>query len=376
MIICLDISVLNDKQRTGIAVYTYNLIDALLKINKKDKFVLFGIATFDTYNYLKNLDFKKYLNVEMKIYRMPARVFRWAFLIWQWFNRPAIESFVGKVDIFHSFNWYLPPQRMGKVVATVFDMTVMLFPDSHQTKTIQLEKLRINRIKSYADLVITISQNSKIDFLKSAPLKKTAVIYPALPEQFKEKKGKGKGEGVLEKYNLKPGYVLAVGTLQPRKNIRSLIEAYLKSNLKEKLVLAGSFGWESSDLYELIKKHQEKIVTTGYVLDEDLPHFYKQALCLVYPSFYEGFGMPVLEALSLRTPVICSNTSSLPEAGGEAVLYIDPNSIDDIANALIRIKQKELRIKLVNKGLKQSKKFSWMESAKKLNSLYQRLVSL
>lgn len=376
MTICLDISVLNDKQRTGIAVYTYNLIDALLKINKKDKFVLFGIATFDTYNYLKNLDFKKYPNVEMKIYRMPARIFRWVFLIWQWFNRPSIESFVGKVDIFHSFNWYLPPQRMGKVVATVFDMTAMLFPDTHQTKTIQLEKLRINRIKSYADLVITISQNSKIDFLKFAPLKKTAVIYPALPEQFKEEKGKRKGERVLEKYNLKSGYILAVGTLQPRKNIRSLIEAYLKSNLEEKLVLAGSFGWESSDLYELIKKHRKKIVTTGYVLDEDLPHLYKQALCLVYPSFYEGFGMPVLEALSLRIPVICSNTSSLPEAGGEAVLYIDPNSIDDIANALIRIKQKELRIKLVNKGLKQSKKFSWMESAKKLNSLYQRLVSL
>src|SRR3990172_10883045 len=111
--IALDISVLSDKQRTGIAVYVYNLIDELLKLNQKDKFVLFGIATLETYQYLKNLPLNRYSNVEMKIYCMPAKFFRTAFLLWQRLEWPPIENLVGGGDIFHSFNWYFPPQKRG-----------------------------------------------------------------------------------------------------------------------------------------------------------------------------------------------------------------------------------------------------------------------
>src|SRR5690242_8574057 len=155
--ICLDISVLNEKQKTGIGVYTYELIKSFLEINRDDKIILFGISTLQTYSFLKNIEFKNYPNVELKIYKMPAKFFRTSFLLWQKLNWPTIEKFVGAVDIFHSFNWNLPPQKKGKVVATVFDMTSLLFPSLHLEKTTQLDRIRLKRIKKFADLVITIS---------------------------------------------------------------------------------------------------------------------------------------------------------------------------------------------------------------------------
>lgn len=361
MKIGIDISVLNDKQKTGIGVYTYELIKALLEVNQEDQFVLFGISTFETRNYLKNIEYKKYPNVRLAIYSIPAKAFRTTFLLWQTLNWPTIEKLIGPVDIFHNFNWYFPPQGKGKRVATVFDMTPILYPEWHQEKTVQLDRLRLKRIKENADLVVTISQNSKKDFLQFAPQARVEVVYPASSLQFKPASNSG--------------YILSVGTLEPRKNLVTLIKAYLESGLKNKLVLAGGAGWGSSEIFELAKKYPDKIEIRGFIKDEDLPDLYHGAVCLVYPSFYEGFGIPVLEALASGVPVICSNTSSLPEAGGDAPLYIDPNSKDSLKKALIKVVTDEsLRKKMIAKGLKQAKKFSWEKSAGKLNQLYQQLL--
>lgn len=371
MNIGLDISILNDKQKTGIAVYTFNLIDALLKINKKDKFLLFGFATFETSNYLKNLHFKNYPNVEMKIHKMPARFFRTFFLIWQKINRPFIENFTGSLDIIHSFNWYFPPAKSAKKIATVFDMTPLLFPSFHQEKTIQLDRVRLERVKREADLVITISKNSKFDFLKFSKNSKVEVIYPAVSEIFLKKLDKKKSQQVLTKYHLKNNYFLSVGTIEPRKNINGLIRAYLKSNLDEKLVLVGNWGWERDDLFKLIQKNQNKIISTGFVEEEDLPYLYGNALAFIYPSFYEGFGLPILEAQTCGCPVITSNNSSLPEAAGKGAIYINPNSTQDIIKAIKKISK--IRAELIKKGYENVKRFSWQKSAYQLNLLYQSM---
>lgn len=368
----IDISVLSDRQRTGIANYCYYLTKALLELNKKDHFILFGIATLDTYQYLKNLEFKKYPNVSLKIYKMPAKFFRTAFMLWQEFEWPPIENFIGPVDIFHSYNWYLPPQKSGKKVATVFDLTTLLYPDFHDPKTVSLDTIRLNRIKKGADLVITISKNGREDFLKFAPANKVEVIYPTA--SFKSGKIASEVKRVFNKYHLSPGYILSVSTLEPRKNTAGLIKAYLQSGLKNKLVLAGKIGWKNSSVLQLIEKNQDRIILTGFVEDEDLPILYNQAVCFVYPSFYEGFGIPILEAMSTGAPVITSKISSLPEVGGGAVYYIDPFDVGDIKRALVEVvENKNVRKNLIKMGLKQVKKFSWITSARKLNLLYQRL---
>lgn len=371
--ICLDISVLNDREKTGVGIYTYQLIKALLKINRKDRFILFGISTLKTHTYLKNIEFKNYPNVTLKLFKYPARLFRNSFLLWQKINWPKIENLVGPVNIYHSFNWYLPPVENCKVVATVFDMTPILFPEYHLKKTIQLDKVRFNRIKQSADLVITISQNSKKDFLKFDPQKKVEVIYPAVSDIILKKINEEENKRILKKYNLNLGFLLSVGTLEPRKNIIFLIRAYLKSKIKEKLVLVGKWGWERGELSELINKNKGRIITTGYIDEEDLAILYKEARCFIYPSLYEGFGLPVLEAMQSGTPVISSNTSSLPEVGGRAVLYMNPNNLDSLISALRRIKDQELRVNLKELGFKQARKFSWKESAMKLNLLYQQI---
>lgn len=366
----IDISVLNDNQRTGIGVYTDQLIKALLRINKKDKFILFGITSYENYGLLKNIEFKDNLNVELKIFKLPKKIFRRSFVLWQKINWPGIEKLVGKVDLFHSFNWYLPPQKFGKSIATVFDMTPILFPQFHKKQTVQLEKLRLKRIKEKADLVVTISENSKADFLNFAPDSRVEVIFPSVSDIFTSKKVSSSNF----QNQLKPGYIIAVGTLEPRKNIRGLIKAYLDSKIKEKLVLVGDWGWERNDLFEILKKNKEKIITTGFINEEELYGLYRKAGCLVYPSFYEGFGMPILEAMSLGVPVICSNTSSLKEVGGDAPLYIDPKNLAEITRALVKIvKGDNLRKNMVSKGFKQVRKFSWDKSAKKLDFLYQQL---
>lgn len=369
-IIGIDISVLNDKQKTGIAVYAYNLIDALLKLNRQDKFILFGIATLNTYNYLKNLPFKNYPNVEMKIYKMPACFFRNIFLLWQKFNWPPIENFTGKVDIFYSFNWYFPPQKTGKKVGTVFDLTSITHPEWHDPKTTELDKIRLKRMSKMADLIIAISENSKKDFLKVFPHSNVEIVYPAAKAQIMAKADAVKTKEILQKYNINPGFILSVATLEPRKNLPGLLKAYLSSRLARPLVLVGGAGWKNQELMNLVNRHQSKIKVMGFITDEELPVFYQQAFCLIYPSFYEGFGMPVLEAMACGVPVICSNTSSLPEVGGEAVIYVNPCCRDEIKSALINLESKpNLRKALIQKGLKQAEKFSWNKSAKILGEL-------
>lgn len=372
MTIGLDISVLNDKEKTGIGVYTYELINALLKINKKDQFILFGISTFKTYNFLKNIEFKKYPNVKLKIYKLPAKTFRLSFLSWQKIGFPNIENLVGSVDIFHSFNWYLPPQKGGKTVATVFDMTPIIYPKFHLEKTIQLEKVRLKRISEKADLVITISENSKKDFLKYSPKSRVEVMYPAADNinlNFK----KSDIARVLRKYNLQLGYFLSVSTLEPRKNLLNVLKAYLQSNLKTPLVLVGGSGWKSGEIADLIKTNN-RIRLLGYVAEDELPVLYNSAKCLIYLSFYEGFGLPVLEAMRCQTAVVSSNTSSLPEVGGGAPMYVNPQDEKGIIEKLKEIdKDKKLRGEMIKKGIKQTNKFSWEKSARKLNLLYQNL---
>ena len=180
-------------------------------------------------------------------------------------------------------------------------------------------------------------------------------------------------EDLKKKYGIKGEYILFVGTLQPRKNIVRLIEAFSRVSRSSlipntlSLIIVGKKGWLYEEILEAPKKFdvQGKVKFLDFVPDEDLPAFYKHAVCFVLPSLYEGFGLPILEAMKYGCPVITSNISSLPEAGGDAALYVDPLDVNDITKNLeLIIKDSELRKKLIEKGYEQVKKFSWEKTAK------------
>ena len=175
-------------------------------------------------------------------------------------------------------------------------------------------------------------------------------------------------EDLNKKFGIKRDYILFVGTLQPRKNIERLVEAFSKLKNKElELVIVGKKGWQYEEILAAPSKFgvSERVKFLDFVENKDLPSLYKNALCFVLPSLYEGFGLPVLEAMKFGCPVLTSNVSSLPEAGGDAAIYFDPTSAEDIAKSLqLVINDEGLRKEMIKKGYNQVKKFSWEKTAK------------
>lgn len=370
----IDVSVLASGQKTGVGVYCFNLIDNLLKIDKTDHFILFALHPLGkTSNDI--LHFKKYPNVKLKIYKLPVQSFRRLLILWQTINFPLIETLIGKVDIFHSFNTFIPPQKTGRSVATFYDLSSIYYPAFHKKQTSKLDDLRFKRMVKKSDLILTISRFSKNEFLQKWPGKKVEVIYPAPRGIFYQKINESENESVLKKYNLEKRYFLFVGTLEPRKNVERLIKAFsvFTDGGSASLVIVGSNGWLSDDIYYLPKKLgiDERVKFLDYVEDKDLPALYRSALCLIYPSLYEGFGLPAVEAFKMGIPVITSNNSSLSEIGKNSAVLIDPMDTEKITDAMRKIfTNARLRNTLIKKGRIKAKEFSWEKGARQLLKFY------
>jgi glycosyltransferase involved in cell wall biosynthesis len=183
----------------------------------------------------------------------------------------------------------------------------------------------------------------------------------------------------VEKYSLPQEYVLAVGTLEPRKNLRTLLEAYaqLKPDQRQPLVVVGGQGWSFDETKALIGELglTDEVSFTGYVPDEDLPALYAGCTTFVFPTHYEGFGIPVAEAMAVGVPVICSNTSSVPEVAGSAARMFDPNSAAELAEALKNVLgDARLRKQMAADSKRQGKRFSWLETARQTHAVYEQVL--
>lgn len=377
MEIGFDITVLVEDKRTGIGNYVYSLLQALLKIDQKNKYALLGITPLKAYSYIRRPEFLNKQNVELKAYRMPSKLFHRIFAVWQTLKFPPVEWFTGDIDVFHSFDWFCPPTKKAKTVATIFDVTPLTHPEWHTSGNIKQHARRLKAIQKQADFVITISQASKKDIVKILKIssEKITVAYPGVDEKkFYPVKNKFLLTRVLEKYNLKPGYILFVGTIQPRKNIARLIKAYeilrREKKFKQSLVLVGRRGKGAEKF-----KSKEGVILTDYILDEDLPFIYNAARVFVYPSLYEGFGIPIIEAMACGCPVVTSNISSMPEVVGKAAVLVNPYNIKDIAKGIKEILDNtKFSDKLRSVGIERVKKFTWGKCAKTTLKTYQKLV--
>ena len=289
-----------------------------------------------------------------------------------------------KLDVFFSPTHYLPLFTGVPSVISILDVSYLYFPNLFKKKDLYQLKFWGGYSIKKAKKIITISNSSKNDIIKMYKVNpgKVAVVYPGIKIQNSEFPGLAKRSGAgkiqnMEELNKKFGisspYILFVGTLQPRKNIVRLVEAF--SRLKDlgpktqdlNLVIVGKKGWQFEEILSAPKKYEveDRVKFLDSVSDEDLPSLYKNAICFCLPSLYEGFGLPILEAMQYGCPVATSNVSSLPEAGGDAALYFNPENVEDIKKSLESIIQSsELRDKLIKKGYEQVKKFSWEKSAK------------
>lgn len=273
-----------------------------------------------------------------------------------------------KLSVFFSPTHYLPLFNSVPSVIAILDVSYLHFPDLFNKKDLYQLKIWGGYSIRKAQKIITISEASKSDIIKLYGVSeaKIEVVYPGLKIAKSNKMNK---EELREKYGIGKDFVLFVGTLQPRKNITRLIEAFSKMKKGDlELVIVGKKGWQYEEILAAPQKFgvSERVKFLHEVTDEDLPAFYQNALFFILPSLYEGFGLPVLEAMGYGCPVITSDVSSLPEAGGDAALYVDPENVSDITKKMDELADDEkTRSEMVEKGKKQAAKFSWEDAAGK-----------
>lgn len=293
-----------------------------------------------------------------------------------------IACYLENIDILHSFYSSIDDINYGcKKIITVHDILPLLHPEWFSSVNYAYFDFRIRKSVSMADLVLAVSESTKRDIVDVYGVhpNKVRVIYPGVYSslEFAEI-----DNNVLKKFNLESEYILSVCTVEPRKNLRNIIKAFIqlkksKNNFQLKLVVVGKMGWDYTfnTFYESLSDYKEDIVITGYVTNEELSSLYKSALCVIYASYYEGFGLPVLEALSVGKATITSNVSSMPEVGGDAVVYCDPYKIDSITSALEQVcYDSNLRELLEKKSIVQASKFSYRKMAKETLDVYHEVM--
>ena len=358
-------------KKTGVGWYIYNIVRELNKSRKNEY-----VAEF--VNFLNKYDARKEINCDIEIKEnklMPYKIYNF---LTKKLNISHNLIFGTKSDIYHFFNFTIPKNIKGKVINTIYDTVFISAPETMGDRK-TLKEYKYGAQKS--DLIITISESAKkdiVDHLK-VPKEKIKIIYPGIDfEKYSREIEKNKLRKIRKKYKLPKKYILYLGTIEPRKNIVRIINSFLEyRNLTKsdiKLVIAGGKGWKYEKIMKLVEQNKENIVLTGYIEEEDKISLYKMAEIFVFPSLYEGFGMPVLEAMACGVPVITSNVSSLPEVAGKAAILVNPLKVEEMTDAYSKIlSNEEFRKKMIEEGIEQSKKFQWKESARKLEKIYEEL---
>ena len=337
---------------SGVARFTDGLVNTILENDTKNRW------TFLFYSLRQSLPNTLEKLIKLKGHRLikiplpPTAVSA----LWNNIHKFKVENLVGYLDWFISSDWVEPPSNLKKATI-IHDLAYLRFPETIQSNILKTQTQRINWVKKESKIIFTDSISTKNDVIELLKINGNKIFtnYPGLnlAKQITDY------HEVLSKYHITKPYILSVGKLEPRKNLKRLIDAY--SSIKEPkpdLVIVGSKGWDK-EIKKTINKN-EKIKLLGYLNDDELTVLYQQALFFVYPSIWEGFGYPVLEAMQNGTPVTVSNSSSLSEIAKENALYFDPMSIQSIAQAMKRlIDDIQLRNDLKNKGLAHSKQFTW-----------------
>lgn len=350
---------------TGIGNYAYQLAQRLPHHGEIEDFKLYS-----SHNWIKNTEHILKANQKLAFVRnhTPFKLTALKMYIWQknlWFK--SRSKSLNQGYILHTPNFLLLPFD-GPSVTTIHDLSFLRYPETHPKERVKILEKELPKTIEQADAIIAVSEyiKAEIQQILSVDEKKIHVVPQGVSSKYKPY-AKNETERKLKKYNLDNiNYLLTVATLEPRKNLNSLIDAYLllpkKTRQKNKLVVVGANGWLSKSLAQRIKmlSTRGEIITLGYVDSQDLPYIYAGACGFALPSLYEGFGLPILEAMATGTPVLTSTSSSLPEVADGAAILVNALDIEDIANGLKKlIEDKQWQQKAIVKGLERAQQYTW-----------------
>lgn len=351
--------------RSGIGTYTYELAK---RMQDRDGLEFCG----NLFNFLRRNDNSAALaGITMPIREsqiFPYGVYR---RIWKMVPIPYQALFPGQTDLSVFFNYIVPPRVRGKVITAVYDMTYLRFPETMDVKNRRRLQGGMKRSAERSDHILTISEFSKREIMEllSVPEERISVV-PCAPSISGRPSDLSR---FAEKFKLRKPYLLYVGTIEPRKNLVRLLKAF--ANLKQEqkiphqLVLAGGKGWANEEIYQAASA-AEDVVFTGYLSEGKKNALYENAEAFVFPSLYEGFGIPPLEAMTFGCPVVCADAASLPEVVGDAAELVDPLDECSIAQGIWKVLSDQARAEgLRKRGYEQAKKYTWAASANKLTAV-------
>lgn len=362
MRIAIDLRSLQSGTVSGVENYTFNLLEELLAMDKINRYVLF-------YNSVKNARFPEFnfINVQTLRSRWPNKLLNLMFK----FKFLSLETLIGDFDVLFMPNLNIINTRStGGLAITVHDLSFELLPEYYDLKRKLWHKfLDVKKLLGRANVIFAVSSYTKNDLIKiyNLPAEKIKVIYPGVDTRvFNPNIPIHSLRKIRNAYGLPGEFFLFLNTLEPRKNLTGVIEAFEKINSSSHLVIAGKKGWKTSPILRRLKrsKSRHRIHYIGYLQEQDKPALLKMAKALIYPSFYEGFGFQPLEAMAVGTPVVASQITALSEVVGSAGILINPYNTRDIIDAMESLdKNQTLRNSLIQKGLERVRGYNWRITA-------------
>ncbi|HUE87354.1 MAG TPA: glycosyltransferase family 1 protein [Vicinamibacterales bacterium] len=360
-------------RRTGVGYYTEHLLHHLAREVEVtgDELVVVSNQPIDTTHPLP-----RHVTVHSRR-RFPLRI------VWMQLLAGRVLDDV-RADVAHFTNGMIPLGTGAARVVTIHDMSLKLYPECHPMRRRVINRPLIGVAANVADAVVAVSNSARDDLLRfhHIPAERISVVHEAAGPEFRPIHDRVSRARIRMRYGLPERFVLYVGAIEPRKNLVRLVAAFAdarRQGIAHELVCVGPYGWSSRDLYDHVDRLGLRRVVhfTGYVPADDLPVIYNLSELFVFPSIYEGFGLPVIEAMACGTPVITSSTSSLLEIAADAAETIDPHDVDALTGALVKLATSvDRRRELSARGIARAQQFSWTRTAKEMLALYRRVAGL
>lgn len=369
-------------ERVGIGQYSYQLVQALSRIDHENEYLLYPVFYYTFHPQYRQALLPQTPNMRVAFRWLPRSVLRaLRHSRAPWFTR---EWLLGQVDVVHSVSFSAPRfySRRRRLVVTIPDLSFLTHPECHTQENVAHALRGTRDAVAWANALITISHHARQDLIErmGAPPERVVVTYIAPSPLCVREEDPSVLSRIRAFYRLPLHYVLFVGSLEPRKNIKRLLTAYasLHPTLQREvqMVIAGGRGWLNDDIRPTVEALglTDRVHFIGYVKEEDLPAVYSLATVFAYPSLYEGFGLPVLEAMQCGTPVLTSNVSALPEVAGDAALVVTPTDVEEIADGLTRLlEHTDLRMNLRTRGYRRVQEFSWERCARETLAVYRHV---